>query len=128
MATIRSNGHTLVCDAPHFEVTPMRVPDTKWRYTDQHGHEHRWADNETVPTVRRVVDADVTDEYPEINHYECRECGDRVEPAMRMPDCRMYARGLPQWSLDGQPITEADAKALMEQWREEVSRRKQGNE
>ena len=68
------------------EVTSLNRPDTAWRFIDANGHEHRWFDGDTpatsdspmrkytLPTLVRIVDAEGTDEYPEVAHYECRAC------------------------------------------------------
>lgn len=88
--------------------------DRAWRHADAHGHEHRWEDgDDRWPTLRWVVDAPGGDGYPDEGHWECRECGDHVEPGIRI---RTHDRRVPvstDYYLNDEPITENDARALL---------------
>lgn len=84
-------------------------PDTKWSYTDSHGHLHQYVrDEEDVPRLpslerrSRHVDCDgscysVThgdcDGYDETVWF-CRECGDEVEPGF-VHDYAAEMNGIP---------------------------------
>lgn len=72
-----------------YDVTTMEEPVPTWEHVDANGHVHRW-DGWGLPTLRVVEDYPDTDNYPATRHYECKICGERVEPAMRATQCRRY--------------------------------------
>jgi hypothetical protein len=86
------------------DVTPMSEPDPAWRFTDSHGHEHAWV-NEEVPTLRTIVDYEGGDEFPSVWHYECVLCGDTVRPGLRAVTERRYALGLTHCYIDDVPVS-----------------------
>lgn len=104
---------------------PSRDPD--WTYTDKRGHEHHY-EGGLYPTLRWVVDetywCDDCQEDHEDGHYECPECGEHIEPGMRDPSGkRELVSGLTSWYLDDEPISEEEAKRLIE---DEVNGRTDG--
>ena len=67
------------------------MPDPDWLYVDTAGHAHRWAHDETIPSLTVVVDRrawsdDTQEEYVAESHYECIWCQERIEPGMRSGD------------------------------------------
>lgn len=85
------------------------LPDPKWRYTDSHGHEHRWAQtgrnrgSDALPSLvasERHVPCDGScggvcgGEGYHITVYHCTGCGDEVEPEF-VPDYEARSHGIP---------------------------------
>ena len=96
--------------------------DADWAFTDAAGHPHhceyRGADH--YPTLRRVVYErywceDCEDEH-ELEHRECRQCGEVIRPGTTGPGTR-YIQGLLTCTLDGELISEERAMALAAEWR-----------
>lgn len=119
MSTMHGSGITIDYYANPIDVTPMRIPDMHWSYTDSAGHVHRWegedrewGDGATVPTVRWVVDVEGDDEYPERGHNECRQCGERINPAWRSPATRRWVPGLQEFLVNGTPVSKEDAETI----------------
>ena len=113
MSILHAKGHTIECHTEMIEATPIQEPDPAWQYIDRKGHTHKWEKPYAIHTIIMVVDAEETDEYPAVTHYECRKCKERIMPGMRSPGTRQYITGLTHWSIDGEPSTEEEAKALM---------------
>lgn len=89
-------------------------PDEKWQFTDAHGHEHHYAPG--YPTLRWIVDETWTDEFGdemEDGHYECPRCGEHIAPGLTFYPYRRYIAGPTEWTLNGQPITEDEARAWL---------------
>lgn len=76
----------------YIEMTSQDEPDPLWRYVDSAWHVHAYDAQGKVPTVRFIVDVESTDEYPSRGHYECIQCGARVNPGRRTPQFRSYVR------------------------------------
>lgn len=94
---LRHGPLTIRMTTEQLEVTSMLpTPDPDWRWTDSHGHEHRWT-MQTFVWIRDEPDwMDVDgEEYPGEGHYACPLCGDHVTPGMRGPSVyREYMPGL----------------------------------
>lgn len=106
-------------------------PDPEWRFTDPHGHKHRYTARGperrlVVPTITWEVTetwwcADCCDEH-EDGHYVCDECGDEVEPGQRWNPMPLYVAGqrtaeLSGWRTDGahiEAVLMADQMAELE--------------
>jgi hypothetical protein len=126
---------TLAERKPNFEthcdpidVTSIHRPNTGWTFTDTKGHTHRWhfeGDGEIkpateynprlsyfVPTIHFVQDGvryyEDDDEPTPYGHYECNECGARVEPGYCADACRTYIPGLIYYKIDGRPVTKEE--------------------
>ena len=99
------------------EVTSSCEPDFTWAHTDEHGHEHRWAgtwDKATTPTLRFIVDFEGDEEMPDTGHYECVACGDRVPAPRTTPSpYKRYMAGVLHCTLNGEPISEQEARAMV---------------
>ncbi len=83
------------------DVTSMSEPDPAWLLVDAAGHEHRWRGDwqkADLPTLRLVIDHECTDDCPDecypLSHYECRQCGERVEPRTIPSPCQRFVPGL----------------------------------
>jgi hypothetical protein len=85
------------------EVTPLTIIDLNWKYVDAAGHLHRWTPDAPgsggiprghLETLKRVTDIEASDWYPEIYHYECTQCGERIEPGRMVPNTRYFMPGL----------------------------------
>ena len=80
------------------DVTPMEEADPNWEYIDNNGHKHYWKINNinrgdySLPTLKCVEDTPDTENYPAVNHYECKKCGEIVKPKMRTPPTRRYIK------------------------------------
>jgi hypothetical protein len=99
----------LRCEADYTTVTFEDSYYDDWKYTDRHGHQHRYAERATpgevwrkgkrrrdrpthFPTLREIIDSRHKcygweglyahePHWVEEGHYECRQCGERIEPA-----------------------------------------------
>ena len=111
----RREGMELRVETEMIDVTSLGPkPDKTWRYTDRHGHEHRYVDDRYVdggyPTLIVVDDEtwwcdDCEDAHTE-SHRECRECGERIEPGMTGPSmAREYAPGMTRYFLGDEEIS-----------------------
>lgn len=98
-------------------TTNLPQPDRSWRYTDGAGHEHYWQDG--YPTLASVDDetyycSECEDEHTD-SHLECPLCGEHVVPGSVDPGpWRQYEPGMKSYTLNGEPISEAEARALVE--------------
>lgn len=94
---------------------PRRDPD--WTYIDHNKHLHTLAKG-LWPTLTWIIDetywcTTCGDEHAN-GHWECRECGERIEPGMIGPSGHVEKiRGLTSYYLDDQEITEDEAAAIM---------------
>lgn len=71
----------------------ITVPDEKWTFVDRKGHGHFWKlfskKPSTIPTCNHVVVGTewVGDEYDgeeyEVFEWQCKECGQTIEPGYR---------------------------------------------
>ncbi len=109
----------------HRDTIPFHrnsAPDMAWRYTDSHGHEHRWhgtVERASTPTIRWVYDDGMPDDYeppedrddyvpPRPGHYECVQCGDIV-PEPQTTFHTYHLAGETHFFLDGHYITRETA-------------------
>jgi len=117
--TIVGTG-TLRVERADIEVTSgMPRPDPSWTHIDQHGHTHTWTDHD-LPTLRWIVDERAwcasCNDWHEEGHYECQQCGERVEPVMRGPSSfREFMPGLTDYYLNDEPIAEETAMRLLDE-------------
>lgn len=85
------------------EILPVealfaRKPDHNWKFVDGEGHLHAWVKNE-LPTLEWMVDVPECGDYPEIGHYECKQCREEVEPKT-VSDCtRRHVPGYTEYAL-----------------------------
>lgn len=121
MALVIGGDRFLVESTP-IEVTSLSRPDSSWSHVDAHGHKHQWHVDLTpkgtlpaahydprrrysLPTLRRVVTTQGGDDYPDIYHYECLECGDHVEPGSRPDDTSQYITGFQRYYINDEPVS-----------------------
>lgn len=127
--TFSTNRWSLDVNVEQIEVTSnMPRRDPAWEHTDGQGHNHRY-DGSELPTLVWVVDTEdyivdegdgYWEEYPGTGHYECRQCGEVIQPGMRPPSMfREYVPGAKTATLtcDGVPYY-----LTMEQW-DDLTRR-----
>ena len=111
----------LTIEVEQIDVTSnLPTRDEKWTYTDQQGHEHYWRDG--YPTLTWVIDEtwydEDLDEDVSDGHYECTVCGETVVPGLRGPDTfRRFVPGRRSYRLNDEPITEEQAKQIMQSMR-----------
>jgi hypothetical protein len=106
------------------EVIPVHYLsdiDAGWRFTDAAGHEHHceYEAPDHYPTLVRVTDetywCDTCGDEHELDHLECRQCGERIRPGTTGPGTK-FIQGLITYTLDGEPITEERARELIAEW------------
>lgn len=93
-------------------ATPSTEPDYCWTYLDKENHLHRWNRRGGLSTLKHIVGAEGTDERPEAKeHYECRRCGDTVEPGYKStrhpsPEARILdpQLRLVEYSVNGESV------------------------
>src|SRR6266699_3417814 len=96
------------------------IPDKEWDYTDRQGHRHFYSDTEdTYPTLSlrhsTYFCGDCHDEHTD-SWYVCRTCGETIQPGTK-PDpkagMKQYVPGLPEFWLNGEPISPERARELL---------------
>ena len=116
---LHANGHTWEVYMEPVEVTSLHRPDPDWTFTDSAGHIHRWDPpgayrplvHYSLPTLKGVTDfAGVYDEQgemlePPIWHWECRQCGQRVDPGYTADQYRQYVAGLKHYLIDDRHVS-----------------------
>lgn len=121
MSSISVDGHEYLIERDMVEVTSNHRPDTRWRFVDAAGHEHRWhvggaqaaaydpAARHETPTLAWVKDGEEywpgDDEPHDVGHHECRLCGERVEPGYCMDEYRVYVPGIARYWIDGRSVS-----------------------
>jgi hypothetical protein len=122
VSTIRGDFGELVIETEQIEITSnLPRPDHSWRYTDEQGHGHYWADD-SYPTLRRVNDrtywcGDCCDDHTD-SHWECPLCGETIEPGLTGPSgFREFMSGRTSYLLNGEPISKERAEQIMAQRR-----------
>jgi hypothetical protein len=120
MTSIEYSGDfgTLRVETDMIDVTSnLPRPDKAWTYTDRAGHDHRW--DHGYPTLV-VVDEetywceDCGDEHTD-SHYECPRCGEEIRPGLVGPSLhREYIPGRTEYLLNGEPISEDEARRIIE--------------
>ena len=81
------------------EVTPISKPDDDWEFTDKHGHLHRWQ-NSKLPSLKEIIDCPADEEYPASFHFECKRCGETINPGYKSPESREFMPGLTHFYID----------------------------
>lgn len=121
---VAPNGDVFRMEADLIDVSMLHRPDTSWRVTDTHGHEHCWYVGEKpadyyspqmryhTPTLVEVEDADGWyDDDGGFHHYthdECAQCGERIDPRYTSDDCAQYIQGLTRRYINDEPVTEEE--------------------
>ncbi len=115
-------GRRLEIETEHIEVsTALPQPDPRWTYTDHAGHRHAYgargpvtqmyptlALRESEPYWCNDCDDEHTDRW-----YECPLCGEKIEPGTFVDTSPQYISGYTSYLIDGEPVTEAEGKALL---------------
>ena len=108
-------SHKISMEQDYAVCDSWSAPNPGWCFADKAGHEHRWAGNDEIgwelPTLRLVVESEATDDYPAVAHYECKQCGQRVEPGTG--ERRYYIPTTKRYYINGEPATEEEARAIM---------------
>jgi hypothetical protein len=95
-------------DRSLIETIATSEPDPNWIYVDANGHEHRWSKSGTLPTLEHVVDAYDTDwegdSWPSVTHYECKRCGEHVEPGSRAVNDKRIQAGHDEYVVVRRPL------------------------
>ena len=118
--TYHTNKDIFRIESTPVEVTSLHRPDTSWRFVDKAGHEHRWweglglaiqyrpTSQYYVDTVKKVVDGWYYDEDGEPFarwHYECDQCGDKVEPGYCADTHTQYIPGIKRCYINDVLVT-----------------------
>lgn len=111
----------LVMDRQVVPVHYLSDIDATWTFTDAAGHPHHceYEAADHYPTLTVVLDArwwcgDCEDEHEDL-HRECRQCGEEITPGRTGPGTK-YIQGLLTCTLDGEPVSEEQAMALVAEW------------
>ncbi|MFI2620421.1 hypothetical protein [Streptomyces sp. NPDC018584] len=117
-------GRTLEVETERIEVTTaLPQPDPRWTYTDRAGHEHAYGQRgsaaHTYPTLARRESepywcSDCDDEHTDV-WFECPLCGEQIEPGTFIDTSPQYMPGPTTYLIDGEPVTEAEGKALLDE-------------
>lgn len=131
MATMHRGSDVFESSCDIVEVTSNHRPDTSWIAVDAQGHEHRWYIGDkpaesyspnagyTTPTLVWVKDGEAfyedDDEPHDVGHFECKLCVERIEsPRFTADTTRQYMAGLRHFSINGQPVSEAEFHRRLE--------------
>lgn len=120
--TIGSDVFEMHCDM--VDVTSLHRPETTWRFTDAHGHEHRWyvgdkpatsyspSERYETPTLVWVKDGEDywegDDEPHDVGHLECRQCGEHVQPLYGADQTVQMIPGLRDYRINGERVSEEE--------------------
>jgi hypothetical protein len=84
----------------------VKVPDEKWTFVDKAGHGHFWRlyskKPSDIPTCKEVVTGtqwvgdEIDGEIYEIKEWQCRTCGQTIEPGYRQQQQPTHVPG-PTW-------------------------------
>lgn len=101
------------------DVTPSIEPDLDWKQMDKEDHMHRWRKGSKkeapiVTTLKWIVEGEATDEYPESGYFECKRCGDRIEPGYKPVQVRREAYGLVEHTINGEEVGTRTFQAVIE--------------
>lgn len=107
-----ADGHTYRQVADEVDVTqgPRLVYDPEWRSTDRNGHSHYWTQL-GFPTLRWVPEPQWCEQHQEDHdegHYECAECGSKIEPGTLVVGGthRETVSGISSYFIDDEPVDE----------------------
>jgi len=114
------------------EVSSWHEKDPTWRFTDKHGHEHRWhiprgawqrreQNLWKLPTLRAV---EFNVYYPDGDigrgvHYYCKRCGELIRPGYRTSPFPRFIAGPTEYYLDGVMIDKTRAETILAKLKEE---------
>lgn len=105
------------------EASRLHRPDTDWRVTDAHGHEHRWYangrpadryvatdqyDTRTLQWIKDGVRFDEDGEPHDVGHLECRACGEHIEPGYTSDTTVQYVPGVRWFRINGASVSQED--------------------
>lgn len=123
---LHHEGHTLEIETERIEVTTaLPQPDPQWTYTDHAGHHHAYgtsgAASERYPTLTLRESApywcSACDDEHTDTWLECPLCGEKITPGTFVDTSPRYISGFTSYLIDGQPVTEEEGKALLEEIR-----------
>ncbi|MFF9043313.1 hypothetical protein [Streptomyces parvulus] len=118
MSTHLPEGELTIEHEGEYVTSSLPQPDPRWKTTDQQGHEHAYAAGpDRYPTLVLVTGdpywcEDCRDEHAD-DWYECRLCGERITPGSRVDTTPKWIQGPTRYTLDGEPITAAQAQEIM---------------
>ena len=95
------------------------VEDPNWDFCDDEGHVHKWyvstKDSRVdIPSCIRVTDVPSTEFHPGLWHWECRDCGQDVEPGYYQPG-RQLAAGLTSFFINDREVSEEEYRICVEE-------------
>jgi hypothetical protein len=118
MAEYSGDFGTLRIETDMIDVTSSSpYADEDWTFTDAAGHQHRY--DHGYPTLRWFVTErwwceECDDEHTE-GEWTCPLCDEVIVPGTAGPDLfRRYAPGRTSYLLNDQPISEDEARRIIE--------------
>jgi len=134
---LHHEGRTLEIETERIEVTTaLPQPDPRWTYTDHAGHRHAYGADGPAPDryptlVLRESEPywcpDCEDEHTD-TWFECPLCGEKITPGTFVDTSPKYISGFTSHLIDGEPVTEAEGKALLAEIQAASEERKQRRE
>ena len=111
-ATMNTGSFVVNVQRDQIDVTSWSAtPNESWVYADRQGHEHHYDNG--YPTLSYVIDEQHWCEgdegsYPhdghwqvDAAHYECKACGETIEPGMDPPGTPKFIAGATSATLEG---------------------------
>lgn len=134
MATMTYNhgGRVLEISTEQIRIDTMAPePDPFWASTDAAGHEHFASlareDMITYPTLKTVTgEADWCEDCEEPHTdswFVCRQCGEKIWPGTRTPSSPRYIPGRTEYLIDGEPVSEDEARAFVTAYQRALNHR-----
>lgn len=110
---------------PIYSLGGYTTPNKDWSYTDKEGHTHKWANDESLPTLDyhpeeteeqwsefwdEPMDVPIKDAY-----YTCKQCGEVVKPGRTHHMGPIYQNFGTRYLLDHQEVSHEEfQKSLKE--------------
>lgn len=102
------------------------APDPEWKAVDLAGHEHQYVAGAQLgephwPTLEWVVDetywCDTCRDEHDKGHWECKQCGETVEPGMVMEGPKTITKpGRTTYKINGNPVDPETWERETEKW------------
>lgn len=123
--TQSGDNFEMTCDM--IDATSLHRVDPAWKFFDKQEHVHQWFHDQkpavdyhptkhyTLPTLKRVIDVEASDEYPAVWHFECKQCGEHISPGYTCDTNQVLVPGIRRYRINDQSVTEAEFKKRIEE-------------